>query len=708
MTDARSLLERIVLPIADLMERCIPSGLDEGLARWAALHGWKDPVDTVVVARQAALNLVLRALICHCLSSEALPDRPPAFLLLTRSGDLLRDAGLRVCPLSYLDELSVQAEATVEMSEIASLAAALRREREDVIGGAYASWVSQNARRPLGQFWTPWPIAQLMTRWAVQSPKDRVLDPAFGSGVFLLTAIERLTHLGASTASIPHQVAGVELSPLAFLMGLANVLLREQGIYPLLHWGDFLIPEREPQTVLKELRMTYTVGARQITLPGLEIVTATTFHGPFDAIICNPPYTRHHHLPEAYKSSWAMVMKREYGLRLSRFSSLFAYFFVQATRMLAPTGRMAFITPASVFEASYSRQIKDFILRQLHLHALITFDETLSVFEGVDTAACVTLLEGPTTPARERVVHVQIREWPGVETVLQGIVQGDTVVADWGTIREILPSELGPRRKWTVIGHKDSRFDDKRFIPLADIAHIVRGIATGANDFFVLSDGEVTKWGLDWKNLRPVLTKTREAPGYIFNQDDFARLGREGKKRWLLYLTRPVVPGTPEAHYIEHGEARGLHRRSLVKTRRLWYAMEQREPAPIYFTYLSRRRSRFIYNQAGVLALNVFLCIYPIPDICQDETALKALLAVLNSLIARDSLRYVGRTYGGDTIKIEPREMDMVPVLNPLELSRDVQVKLARQFDLLCNASSEEAENVIRQAIDQMIATLRR
>ena len=706
MTDAHALLEALTLPIAESLEQAIQAKVNKGLALWSALHGWNGAVDRCTVARQAALNLILRALICHSLGTDVLPDVASARFILAQSNYLLQSLDLVPQPSSYLDDLAVQAGVTVQKARVAALATALQREQGDLIGDVYASWVPQDARRQLGQFWTPLPIAQLMTQWAVQSPEDRVLDPAFGSGIFLLTAIERLTDLGASVERASRQVSGVELSPLAFLMGLTNLLLHYPDARPRLQWGDFLMPEREPLATLKESAAIYEVRGRQMALPGLGIVAPTAFPEQFDAIVCNPPYTRHHRLPEAYKSAWAAVMKQEYGIRLSRFSSLFAYFFVQATRTLAPTGRMAFITPATVFEASYSRQVKAFVRRQLRLRAIITFDETLSVFGGVDTAACITLVQGLQTPVSERAVHVEIHRWPGVEPVLRAVEQGGVTTADWGTSREIDLSALEPRHKWTVIGREDDRFDNQHFVPLSTIAHIMRGIATGANDFFVLSDSEVAEWGLKKANLRPVLTKTREAPGYVFNQADFDRLGREGKKRWLLYLTGPVTPGTAEARYIQHGQARGLHERSLVKTRPFWYAMEQRDPAPVYFTYLSRKRPRFIYNQADVLALNVFLCIYPIPAISRDETMLKALLATLNSLVAKDSLRHVGRTYGGDTIKIEPREMDRLPVLNPIKLAVDERERLAELFDQLCRTDSEEAEKAIRQAIDEAIATM--
>jgi len=706
MTTGYQLLKTLTNPIASSIEKVIQAQFYEGLANWATFHGWGEPVDHGLVSRQAALNLVLRALICHRLSLAALPSVAPAHLIIERSNDLLQGFGITPQPTSPLDDLAEQAGITVDMIAVAHLAAALSGQQADLIGDFYASSVPQDARRTLGQFWTPLPVAKLMTQWVIQTPADRVLDPAFGSGIFLLTALQRLTKLGVSADSALRQIAGIELSPLVFLMGLINVLLRYQGDQLCLKWGDFLVPKREPLAILKEPAATYEVGIRQLTLPGLETVAPTVFPERFDAIVCNPPYTRHHHLPESYKSSWLVLMKQEYGIRLSRFSSLFAYFFVQATRMLASAGRMAFITPAVVFEASYSRQVKAFVRQQLRLRAIITFDESLSVFEGVDTAACITLVEGPQAPVTDQITHVQIHKWPGAEPVLQAIEQSDSLAEDWGLSRKIDLSNLEPRRKWTLIGQENDRFDNDAFTPLSDIARIVRGIATGANDFFVLSDSEVEEWDLDRANLRPVLTKTREAPGYVFNQADFDRLGCEGKKRWLLYLNGPVVPGMPEAYYIQHGEALGLHQRSLVKTRSLWYATEQRDPAPIYFTYLSRRKSRFIYNKADVLALNVFLCVYPMPAISQDETMVKALLAVLNSLVAKDSLRYVGRTYGGDTIKIEPREMDRLPVLNPLKLMPHEREKLAEFFDSLCQADSDQDERVIRQAIDEAIAVM--
>jgi len=703
-------LERIVGELADQLTPAVglpAQGYDDRLAQWVAFHGLERTKIATIVTHQAALNLILKGLICALVGSRPLPDPAPASSILAEADACIQSAGWGRLPHSYLDDLALEAKVAVDVQVIAHLISLLKANaQQDVLGALYSRLVPQDARRTLGQFWTPTPIAEFMTQWAVQKPGDLVLDPASGSGVFLLTAMGRLLTLGQAEVVASRQVAGVELSPLAFLMSIANVLLRYPKARPSLHLGDFVVPQREPLEILREPPAAYSAGTLQMALPGLEPTVPAIFPERFNAIVCNPPYTRHHRLPEAYKATWAVQMEQQFGLRLSRFSSLFAYFFVQATRLLQPKGRMAFITPATVFEASYSRQVKEFILNYLRLHTIITFHESLSVFEGVDTAACITLLEGTETPQVEQVIHAEVNEWPGVGELLEAVTKGNAAKYPWGIVSPITFQELQPCRKWTVIPRENNHFDNRSFVPLSQIARVVRGIATGANSFFVLSDAEVKEWELNPCNLRSVLTRNREASGYAFGQDDFGRLGREGKKRWLLYLTGPVQPGTPEERYIRHGEALGLHNRSLVQTRSRWYDMEQRKPAPIYFTYLSRKKSRFIYNHAGVLALNVFLCIYPEPAIAQNETVLKALLAVLNSMISKEALRHIGRSYGGDTIKLEPRELDRLPVLNPKRLSETECERLAFLFDRLCAANSDDEEQAIRRAIDEIVETI--
>ena len=110
MTDARPMIESLTLPLADHLARAIPVATDVGLARWAKLHGWDGAVDRRTVARQAALSLVLRALICHRLDANELPSIAPAHFIVVHSNSLLQNLGIAPHPSSYLDHLFPQHE----------------------------------------------------------------------------------------------------------------------------------------------------------------------------------------------------------------------------------------------------------------------------------------------------------------------------------------------------------------------------------------------------------------------------------------------------------------------------------------------------------------------------------------------------------------------------------------------------------------------
>ena len=75
----------------------------------------------------------------------------------------------------------------------------------------FSSAHSNARKRELGAFYTPRPIADQLVRWAIRTPDDSVLDPSFGSMVFLEAAAERLQMLGAKRRGLPHQLYGLEV-----------------------------------------------------------------------------------------------------------------------------------------------------------------------------------------------------------------------------------------------------------------------------------------------------------------------------------------------------------------------------------------------------------------------------------------------------------------------------------------------------------------
>jgi hypothetical protein len=87
--------------------------------------------------------------------------------------------------------------------------------------------------------------------------------------------------------------------------------------------------------------------------------------------------------------------------------------------------------------------------------------------------------------------------------------------------------------------------------------------------------------------------------------------------------------------------------------------METRTPPPILFAYLGRRHVRFIRNLAGVVPLTGFLCVYPHQTERQFVDALWQVLCHPETIA---NLALVGKSYGGDAIKVEPRALERLPL----------------------------------------------
>jgi adenine-specific DNA-methyltransferase len=128
-------------------------------------------------------------------------------------------------------------------------------------------------------------------------------------------------------------------------------------------------------------------------------------------------------------------------------------------------------------------------------------------------------------------------------------------------------------------------------VELGDLASVKRGIATGANDFFILSENEVRQRNISRKYLRPIITNARFIPHIDFTDVDFESLKKQGVKVWLLDVADTIeeLKGDPVADYLALGQRRELHERYLTKTRKKWYFQQKRPPPTIIFPLMMRK-----------------------------------------------------------------------------------------------------------------------
>jgi hypothetical protein len=104
--------------------------------------------------------------------------------------------------------------------------------REDILKELYQQLVDPSERHDLGEYYTPEWLAQMIVGQALKgNAKRRVLDPAAGSGTFLVSALhhkqEKLNKMGPDEllTHLETSVVGLDIHPLAVIIAKANYLL---------------------------------------------------------------------------------------------------------------------------------------------------------------------------------------------------------------------------------------------------------------------------------------------------------------------------------------------------------------------------------------------------------------------------------------------------------------------------------------------------
>lgn len=473
-----------------------------------------------------------------------------------------------------------------------------------------SSGPQREALREKGQFWTPDWVAEAMVGYVVAGGSDHIFDPAVGAGAFFRAA----------------KIIAGETDRRFILLGA----------------------EKDPD-VLQQANQN---GLSENDLTNVQI-TDFVLHppkGPFKAIVANPPYIRHHRLPDHVKVELKRFSARLIGKALDGRTGLHVYFLLRALQLLDVNGRMAFIMPADTCEGVFSATLWNWITRNYRLEAVVTFAPEASPFPEVDTNPIIFMIRN--TEPEEHFLWVTCTKAQTYELKAWTLSGFNTMSTDAFSIYKRNLAE------GLTTGFSREPVEMKSIGPiLADFANVLRGIATGANEFFFLTVRQAADLGVPDEFLVPAIGRTRDVPGDELSAETIHTLEAKGRPTLLFSPdSRPIgmFPKTVQ-EYLKQGETTGLHKRKLIATRHPWYKMEMRPAPPILFAYLGRRNARFIRNRAEVVPLTGFLCVYPHQ---KDPVSVDKLWKVLRHPETIANLSLVGKSYGAGAIKVEPRALE--------------------------------------------------
>lgn len=474
-------------------------------------------------------------------------------------------------------------------------------------------------RRRLGQFATPFELAQEIISYGLTLQNEKeisFLEPAIGSGSFYSALLSECD----KQSKILTSATGIEID--ADFYSAAHEL-----------WGN-----------------------TGINLINEDFIEAECFER-VNFLISNPPYVRHHYISQEHKTKLAAMIKNETGLSLSGLAGLYCYFILCAHKWLAPNAICGWLIPSEFMDVNYGSILKKYLLNNVHLLRIHRYNPENCKFDDALVSSCVVWLTNEI-----------VTENYDIEFSYGGTHEKPEIS------RRVDKNTLEKHRKWTHFPENENinRQSYSSSTPtLGDFFTIKRGLATGDNDFFILSKEKIDNLDLDMQFFTPILPSPRHLKcDEVFGDEN----GHPRLDTQYFLLSCTLSENEIKAHYPSiwnylNGGKDTTAQKYLCKNRKVWYFQENRTATPFLCSYMGRRKSehsapfRFILNHTDAIATNSYLMLYPkaflSEAIAQSPDILHKIWEILTNITASD-LECEGRIYGGGLKKIEPKELSCV------------------------------------------------
>jgi type I restriction-modification system DNA methylase subunit len=532
-------------------------------------------------------------------------------------------------------------------------------------------------------------LGELLKEKNVNIEKIRVLDPACGSGSFLIKAFDVLnehyqqndkdysqTQLDFKTGTtftrkvkiLQDNIFGVDLDKQAVEITQLNLLLKiaEKGHrLPLLEQnikcGDSLIDD-EKIAGDKAFKWNEKFG---------EIMK----EGGFDVVIGNPPYVRQEELGEIKP-----YLEANYETYQGT-ADLFVYFFEKELKILKEDGYFGMIVSNKWLRAGYGKNLRR-LLAGFWIEEFIDFGD-LKVFPDATIYPCIIIMRKVKKPnPKIRICKMETLGFGSLEEY----IRSNSFFID--------QSKLG-EKEWNIEGKERNDLLEKirtSGLPVEEYvgAKIYYGIKTGLNEAFIIDEetrSELIQKEPDSANIiKPVLSGS-----------EIKRYSSLSKSKYLIFipwhfpLHKGQISGAsrdaeesfeknyPAIYdYLINFKGR-LETRNKDETgiRYEWYALqrcaasyyEEFDKPKIVWGNLSKRSS-FALDEKNGFYVNAPACILP--------TNSRYVLGILNSKLMSYFLKSICAQRQGGFIEQKPVYVSQVPIKKP---TKEQEIEITRYVE---------------------------
>ncbi len=587
----------------------------------------------------------------------------------------------------------------------------------DVIGHVYEALLPEEERHVLGQFYTPPAVAELLTRWAVRSADDIVLDPAVGSGTFLVKAYQRLRSMkaaqglratpGARHKELLGQLYGVDINPFPAQLTAMNLAMRDVRNpvteMNVIEKDFFQLTPGAPAYVPYSIRTPDGDKVRQIVVP----------HA--NAVVANPPYTRWTELSDASKDAINGRLGSElgaYGLRAivrgGIETALYQHYVICAHQWLKSAGRCGMIISNSWLQTDVGVKFAGFILDHYKIQAVV--DLGPRIFPIPLVGANLLLLE-KCNDEKERLATQSVFAYVDKEMTVQdywNLIDEPASMRDRvPRVRVVSQAALPRNKKWIGVLFGIDTIEEKiagRTVLASALFDGMRGTlqycaeesrGLGANRFFFMDKRRASQIGIPSKYLVQTLPSSRDAPNFTINEQDWRALRKDDREVYILHphAERGSLPNEVQA-YIKWGETDCRNRDGRICSQSTsckeraadsryfgWFDLGEVLDAKLFVPRYNTYVPRFVMMEKRLALSDDYICLSPKEKMTQARV--KAMAAVLNSSLSHVQLELLSRQTGGGALGVEVAHAGSVRVPDIRDISKVHVTSLGVAFDAL-------------------------